>query len=150
MCSLPTRRFGWLISGSPHSARSRSPGPSLEAQPAPLTVVVSLICFLEVILLPCYTLPTIHITGIHIRSRISLNQIEKSDGRREENGWSAIASRRRSKCTRLGQDLPHLDLEEVVGGVCPDEGAGISPPACAGDGDHVLTEIGRASCRERV
>jgi hypothetical protein len=40
------------MSGNPQRARSRSPGPSLEAQPAPLTVVVSLIAFLEVIYLP--------------------------------------------------------------------------------------------------
>jgi hypothetical protein len=57
----------------------------LEAQPAPLTVVVSLIAFLEGIMLPFHekmVLPDIPITGINIRSRISLNQIEKSDDKK--------------------------------------------------------------------
>jgi hypothetical protein len=43
--SIPTRRFGFAITGRAFTALSRNSGPSLQAQPAPRTIVVSFIFF---------------------------------------------------------------------------------------------------------
>ena len=40
-CSYPVKRFGSEISGKSHKISDRSPGPILQAQPAPCTVSVN-------------------------------------------------------------------------------------------------------------